>query len=269
MQKIRIIAEVGENHLGDIEIARRLVKSAHRAGADFVKFQSYDYRDLDKSVDEEIVNSIKKTQIRKEDHIVLKEICDNLDIEFLSTPVNVYWAKFLKEIGCKKVKVASLSLANEKLLSFVGEEFEEVFLSTGMGTIEEIKKAINIVNNKKTTVFHCVSNYPVRDNQAQLQSITYLQKILDNDVGYSDHTIGIEACLAAASIGALVIEKHFTENKEYEGSDHILSADFKDLKNIVEMTKKIQSMQGIPEKILNEDEIQNKKIMRNLFIERD
>ena len=268
MQKIRIIAEVGENHLGQIEIAKRLVIGASKAGADFVKFQSYAKEDLDPLTSEDIIGSIEKTQINEDEHLILKKLCESQKIEFLSTPVNVHWAKFLKKIGCKKAKIASLSLANKELLSYVGKNFEEVFVSTGMGTLDEIDSALKSINNKNTTVLQCVSNYPVIDTDAQLNSIRYLQSKLSYNVGYSDHTIGNEACLAAAAIGATVIEKHFTENKNYEGSDHILSADQNDLEKIVKMSRRINSMLGTNDKFLNKSEVENKKIMRNLFIER-
>ena len=268
MEKIRIIAEIGENHLGDIEIAKRLVKSASLAGADFVKFQSYSFEDLAENTEVGIIKSIKKTQISEDDHFVLIKECRKEHIEFLSTPVNVYWANFLKDIGCNRVKIASLSLTNHDLLSYVGKNFDEVFLSTGMGSIDEIHEALKILNNKNTTIFHCVSNYPVEDIDAQLKSILFLKEKLPYPIGYSDHTIGVEACLAAAALGAEVIEKHFTENKNYEGTDHILSADYDDLVNIINQSKKINSMLGKKDKLLNQSELENKITMRNLFVER-
>lgn len=264
----RLIAEIGENHLGDTALAAQMVRRAARCGADIVKFQSFDEADLSDDVDAETRDWIKRVQLSEEDQRALKAEAMAAGIQFLSTAVNVRWARFLAELGCPAVKLASLSLANLDLIRFAGENFEEVFISTGMGAEDEIAAALDAVGTKaRVTVLHCVSQYPTRDADANLLSVPYLKQRFEVPVGYSDHTIGTEACLAAVALGANLIEKHFTLDKAMEGTDHILSADPRQLSEIAQGISRITAMRGSLGKNPLEGELENRGPMRRLFVE--
>lgn len=265
---LRVIAEAGENHVGDMDRARRMVEIAADAGADFVKFQSYDGDDLAPSVDDETRRWIERVSLDQADHRTLKKVADEAGIRFLSTPVNVRWAEVLRDLGCPTVKIASLSLTNHDLLDFVGDAFEEVFLSTGMGTLDEIQAALDVLGPEPhVTVMHCVSEYPAPDERANLRSITHLDQELGTSVGYSDHTMGTKACLGAIALGAEVVEKHFTLDKTLEGTDHVLSADPEEMAEITHGGRRIRKMLGTADKTPTEPEKGNREDMRTLFRE--
>lgn len=264
--RIRIIAEIGENHLGDMERARTMVRLAAGAGADYVKFQSYDEADLGPGVDEGARGWIRRVQLTEADHRVLKAEAERWGAAFLSTAVNVRWARFLKDLGCETVKLASLSLTNEPLLRYAGTNFREVFLSTGMGEPDEVDRALKILGeDAAVTVLHCVSEYPTPDARANLQGIRYLQDRFGRPTGYSDHTLGTVACVAAMGMGAKVVEKHFTLDKTLEGTDHVLSADPVELAEIVQAARRVEVMLGASEKRPTEKEIAQRAGMRALF----
>lgn len=265
---IRIIAEAGENHLGDLDRARAMVRSAARIGADFVKFQSYSSEDLAPEVDPEVREWIHRVQLSPDDHDVLYQEAQKTGITFLSTAVNIRWARLLRELGCTTVKLASLSLTNEALIRFVRDEFDQVFISTGMGDVDEVARAIELLGTKPdVTVLHCVSEYPLPDAHASLRTIPFLKTRFNVRIGYSDHTIGTVACIGAAALGAELIEKHFTLDKTLEGSDHILSADPAELAEIVHGCNRIATQLGTEAKVPTAEENDNKQVMRSLFIE--
>ncbi len=265
---IRIIAEAGENHLGDVNRALEMVRLAAASGADFIKFQSYSEEDLSPDIPEETRAWIRRTQLSVDNHYRLRDEAEKKGITFLSTAVNIKWAKLLFEIGCRAVKVASLSLTNYALLRFIGECFDEVFISTGMGDVEEIERAVDAVRQRaRVTLLHCVSEYPTPDIRASLHGIPYLRQRFDCSVGYSDHTIGAVACIAACALGAELIEKHFTLDKTLEGTDHILSADPIEFCELVYNCRRVTVQLGSNEKRPTPIEMKNRQGMRSLFRE--
>lgn len=265
---VRIIAEVGENHLGDLDRALELVRLAARAGADFVKFQSYAVEDLRPNIEEDTRRWIEQTQLSREDHVRLRDEAKDVGIEFLSTAVNVGWASFLRDLGCRRLKLASLSLTNPELLQFAGENFDEVFVSTGMGDVAEIDAALEALGNRTGVVLlHCVSEYPTPDDHASLRSIEFMRDHFGVPVGYSDHTIGTTACLLACGLGVELIEKHFTLDKSLEGTDHILSADPAELTSLVRRCRRIQVLLGDCGKQPTPQEISQREHVRSLFQE--
>ncbi len=266
---IRVIAEAGENHVGDMGRAVEMVHAAASSGADFVKFQSYSVDDLAPGTDADTREWVRRVQLSVDDHYLLSEAAGAAGITFLSTAVNVRWATFLQEMGCKSVKLASLSLTNEALMMFVAERFDEVFISTGMGDEEEVGKALIMLGSKpRVTVLHCVSEYPLPDARASLFSIPYLRERFGLPTGYSDHTIGVIACIAATALGAELIEKHFTLDKTLEGTDHILSADPAELAQIAYGCKRVAVQLGAGGKAPTEKELKGRQMMRSLFQER-
>lgn len=266
--KVRVIAEVGENHLGDMNRALEMVRTAAASGADFVKFQSYESGDLLPGVTAEARNWIQRVQLSEGDHHVLRDEADRRGITFLSTALSVRWAALLRDMGCRVVKIASLSLVNRPLLEYVGAHFEEVFLSTGMGDLGEIETALQTVGSRaRVTLLHCVSRYPTPDRDASLLTVPFLKKQFDVPIGYSDHTIGTVACMAACALGAELIEKHFTLDKTLEGTDHILSADPAELAEITHGCRRVAMMLGEYGKQLTEGEQASRASMRHLFRE--
>lgn len=244
--KTTIIAEIGENHLGNIKLAKRMIKDATHAGVDIVKFQSYwgdDFKDDDPEKE-----WFAKVELTNDVHFELKEFAEQNGVEFLSAPFSMERAKFLcEELGLKKIKIASGMMMNFDLLDYLNSSnINAVFLSTGLATLHEIAEALKHLKNIPIVyVLHCVTQYPCRDEEANLRAILTLQKEFKLSVGYSDHTIGIDACVASVSLGASVIEKHFTFDKNYsEGTDHILSATPVEFKEMVEKIKRIEIMLG-------------------------
>ena len=260
MKNVIVIAEIGENHIGDMERARRMVAEAARAGADMVKFQSYLASEV--ADDDPEKEWFARVQLSDEAHYELKECAEQHGVEFLSSPFSLNRAKLLCEgLGSRKIKIASSEMLNFPLLDYVNNHAEAVFLSTGMATIEEIRLALTHLNKVKTCyIMHCVTQYPAKPEDANLHAITTLKTTFpQHPIGYSDHTIGLLAALTAVALGAEVIEKHFTLDKSLPGTDHILSATPQELREMVERIKETETILGKPikEPTLKEEEIKD------------
>jgi sialic acid synthase SpsE len=205
--KIKIIAEIASSHNGDIELAKQMIKVAASTGVDIVKFQSWQSKNVaDNDPDKERYKSL---ELSDEAHYILKKECKKNNVEFLTTCYDANRIEFLKQIGLKKIKLASTDLKHFKFLKKIRENFEEVIVSTGMSTKEEIEQAVEILKTGKFTIMHCVSVYPCPLEKANLGKLLWL-KTLTSEVGYSDHTKGIEAPVFAMGMGVKYIEKHFT-----------------------------------------------------------
>lgn len=267
MSKAVIIAEIGENHLGDMNIARELIIKAAEAGADYAKFQSYIPDNFRK--DDPEYDWFKKVSLSDEAHFMLKECAGKYGIKFLSAPFSLERAKFLcEDLGLKEIKIASAMLLNFSVLDYVNEYAEIVFLSTGMATIPEIKQALSHLDKvKKCYILHCVTQYPCKDEEANLLAIQVLQEEFSGySIGYSDHTVGCLAPIVAVSLGARVIEKHFTFDKNAkEGTDHIISAEPKELKEMIKGIRKIMLLLGEKTKEATVGECGIKDFVRNRF----
>ena len=262
-----IIAEIGENHLGNLDVAKMLIDKATEAKADYVKFQSYN-PDIFKKDDPEY-EWFKKVSLSDEDHFLLKEHADKKGIKFLSSPFSVERAKFLCEkIGLNEIKVASGMMLKFPVLDYINEHAKTIFLSTGMATIEEIKIALSHLNKvKKCYILHCVTQYPCNKEEANLLAIQILKKEFpEYEIGYSDHTIGNLAPIIAVTLGAKVIEKHFTFDKNaQEGTDHILSVEPKELKEMIRHIRITEKLLGQPLKAPTESEKEIIEFVRNRF----
>jgi len=264
-----IIAEIGENHIGNTEIAKMLIEKAAEAGADYVKFQSYRPENFRR--DDPEYNWFKKVSLSDEAHFMLKKHAEKHGVKFLSSPFGLERAKFLCEkLELKEIKIASGVMLNFSVLDYVNEHAKIVFLSTGMATIEEIKMALSHLNKiEKCYILHCVTQYPCKDEEANLSAITTLQKEFpDYEIGYSDHTTGYLAPIVAVSLGAKVIEKHFTFDKNAkEGTDHILSVEPEELKEMIEHIRKVEILLGKPMKAPTEGEEKIINFVRQRFVE--
>lgn len=245
-----LIAEAGVNHNGSLNLAEKLILGAKKAGADCIKFQTYKASELTTKSAKRFWNwkgekKKRGTQFDSysildkfnfKEYLRLKLLCQKHKIEFQSTPFDLNSVEMLEKLGVQTYKVASCDITNFLLLEKIAKTKKPIFLSTGASNLTEIKKAVKFISkfNKKIVIMHCILKYPTPIDQINLASITLLKKKFPNyKIGFSDHTLGTLASIIAASLGACVIEKHFTINKKLKKSaDHWLSADVKDLTEI-------------------------------------
>ena len=281
---IIIIAEAGVNHNGDIELAKKLIKKAHLAKADFVKFQTFSAENLTTQEGvlaeyqkKEVGNysnqfeMLKSLELTKENHIELIRYCRELGINFLSTPFDEGSLNFLIDLGCDLIKVPSGDLTNYFMLSAVAEKGLPVILSTGMGTEKEVGEALECMNAKglevdKITLLHCTTEYPCPLTDVNLRAMHTLKEKFNTKVGYSDHTAGISVSIAAAALGASVIEKHFTLDKNMVGPDHKASLEPEELLNMVKGIRDVEQCMGDGIKIPSQSELKNIKIARKSIV---
>jgi len=259
-----IIAEIGANHNGDIELAKKLIDQAAEAGADCAKFQSWtkdsifskkvyeenyflkdDYRDRSDYTLEEIVEEFS---FGKNEFVELKKYCDEKNIDFGCSPFSNDEVDFLVDtLKVPFIKIASMDLNNLPFLRYIASKQVPVILATGLSEMSEIDEAVRTIEeyHNKIILLHCVSNYPPRDEHVNLRNITMLQNYYSSySVGFSDHTIGVEIPLASVALGVSVIEKHFTLDKDMFGWDHKVSADYNELIQIVQGSKRIVDAMG-------------------------
>ncbi len=255
-KKVFIIAEVGNNHEGSLDVAKKLVILAANAGVDAVKFQTFKTEDFVQKKNIKRFNQLKKFELSHEDFISLKNLAHKNNIKFISTPLDMPSANFLIK-NADVIKVASGDNNFFPMIQKLLKSKKPLIISTGMMNIADIKKLSKFIYkflekkeaNKRVSFLHCVTSYPVEKKYANLKSIPFLIKHLDFSIGYSDHTIGQDACLAAVAMGARIIEKHFTLDKKFSSfRDHALSSDFKELKEIVSSIRNIEQLMGKFEK---------------------
>lgn len=275
-KKVLIIAEVGVNHDGNIKTAKKMVDAAIKSGADAVKFQTFNAEELvtrdcktadhqKKSGMNNQFDLLKSEELTIDEFKELKNYCDKKNIEFISTPYDVKSVGVLDEMGVKQFKVASAEIVNKPLLHAIAKTKKPVLLATGMASLGEIERAVNYirsVGNKSLTLLHCTSSYPAPHDQVNMNFLTTLKNIFDYPVGYSDHTRGVEISVMAVALGATVIEKHFTLDKNIVGPDHWASAEPAEFKEMVDAVRNVEKAFGTYEKILTENEQKNILYMR-------
>ncbi len=282
--KAFIIAEAGVNHNGDINLAKELIDVAVEAGADAVKFQTFkaenvisvnapkaDYQKKTTAKDESQLEMVKKLELSFEDFKELKEYCERKGIMFLSTPFDIESARFLKDLGLEIFKIPSGEITNYPLLKEIGSYKKKVILSTGMADLGEIEDALNVLIDNGTkrediTVLHCNTEYPTPFEDVNLKAILTIKEALKVNVGYSDHTLGIEIPIAAVAMGAKVIEKHFTLDKNLPGPDHKASLEPDELKAMVRAIRNIEKAMGNGIKKPSKSEIKNIHIVRKYIV---
>ena len=269
-KKVFIIAEVGNNHEGNFKIAKKLVSLAANAGADAIKFQTFKTENFIRKKDVKRFKQLKKFELSYDQFKSLKKLAHLKKLKFLSTPLDLESADFLIQ-DADLIKIASGDNNFFPLIDKVLMSKKFMIISTGMTNISHIKdltKHIYKVIGKKSAenrvaLLHCVTSYPVEDQFANLKSIEYLIKNSKLTIGYSDHTMGNEACIAAVAMGAKIIEKHFTLNKKFSSfRDHALSADYTELKNLVSGIRKVEKQLGKFNKELQKPEKKLVKIIR-------
>lgn len=251
-KKLIIVAEIGVNHEGSLTQAKKLVELASKTGVDYVKFQSYSPSRFASANDSARLARVKKFSLLKEDFCLLAAFAENLNIGFLSTPVTEDWVDILDSL-CPAFKIASGDITFKPVIEKAARTGKPLIVSTGAATLEEIDQAVNWVKAvvgvqnlyDRLILMHCVSAYPAPIEQANILSIPFLKERYGLRVGYSNHVIGINACLAAVALGADVIEVHFTDCKEgREFRDHSLSFDQDDLKKFVTSANEIYESLG-------------------------
>lgn len=232
---VKIIAEIGWNHMGDMELAKKMISSAALNGANIAKFQTWSESDLisgpwDNDGRREIY---KKAELSEKDHFELKNECENSGVEFLTSVFNVKHIKFLQTLNMNLIKIPSHEIYNTDLIEHAGSKFNFVLLSVGACTYQELIRAVELVPKEKLILMHCVSSYPLAPENVNLPKIDKL-KTLSNILGYSGHLTGIEDAIAAICKGATFIEKHFTIDQNLPGRDNKNAILPKDLKNLSE-----------------------------------
>jgi len=282
MKKVLIIAEAGVNHNGDIENAKKLIDIAANAGADFVKFQTFSADKLvsksAKQAEYQLKNSneenssqyvmLKKLEIPTFWYEELIEYANKKGISFLSTGFDEDSIDFLDEIGIPFFKVPSGELTNKPFLEHIAKKKKPVILSTGMALLSEIEEAINVLTNaglsrNSIRVLHCNTEYPTPMKDVNLKAMLNIADVLKVEVGYSDHTMGIEVPIAAVALGATVIEKHFTIDRNMVGPDHLASLISEELKHMVSAIRNIElAISGSGIKVPSESELKNIFIAR-------
>jgi len=254
------IAEIGENHIGNWDLARKMVVAAAEAGADIVKFQSYLSAEV--ADDDSEKEWFTKVQLPDELHFELKALAEQHNVEFLSSCFSLNRARFLVEkLGLRKIKVASSEILNFGLLDYLNRHVNTVFVSTGLATLDEVRKAISHLQDVKDIyILQCTTQYPCLAQEANLAVINALKTTFpQHHVGYSDHTVGILAPVIAAALGAEVIEKHFTLDKSLPGTDHVLSATPDEFREMVKQIHMVKVLLGtaVKEPTLSERAIIN------------
>lgn len=277
-----IIAEAGVNHNGSLELAYKLVDAAKEANADCVKFQTY-ITDNDTAVNcekaeyqkteqqESQYELLKKLELSFDDFRKIQEYCKKKGIMFLSTPFDIESLKFLEEIHMPIWKIASSEVENFQLLREMAKTHKPIILSTGMCTIEEISNAVDVLKKYgagEIKILHCNTQYPTPMEDVNLKAMYELKSMFQCDIGYSDHTQGIEVPIAAVAMGATIIEKHFTLDRNMEGPDHVASLNPLELKEMVQAIRNVEKAIGTGKKVPSNSEKGNRIAARKSIFAR-
>ena len=279
---ILIIAEAGVNHNGSLERAKEMALAAKKAGADIVKYQTAvpeqvvsrfaekaDYQKQQTGSEESQLEMIKKIHFGFEEHRQLKEYCDEIGIRYLSTPFDLDSIDFLATLDMPVWKIPSGEITNLPYLEKVAALKKPLILSTGMSMLSEIEDALAVLEEngcEDVTLLHCNTEYPTPMEDVNLLAMRDLEEQFALPVGFSDHTLGIEADIAAAALGACVIEKHFTLDKTLEGPDHQASLEPDELEAMVRAIRNIEKALGTGEKHVTPSEAKNRPIARKSIV---
>ena len=245
-----IIAEIGWNHMGDMELAKKMIEEAAKSGANYAKFQSWTVDKLKPGEwDEDGRRQIyENAELSYKDHLFLIDTCYDNNIRFLSSAFSIRDAQLLKEIGVDEVKIPSFESRNHELIKYCNDNFSVIFMSTGTSTFEEIKKSVGLIDKSFLYLLHCVSSYPCHPENANILKLNKLKELVgENRIGYSDHIEGVESAKVAIEFGAKVIEKHFTIDKNLPGRDNkfaTLPHDIKNLSDYIDMRAKMVEWKG-------------------------
>lgn len=272
-----IIAELGVNHNGSVEIAKQLCLAAKEAGADCVKFQTWiteriitktveqaEYQQQNTGNTESQFDMLKKLELTFDQFREIKGYCDEIGIMFASTADEVESLDFLCALGIPYIKIGSGDIGNIPYLRYVGGKKLPVILSTGMSTVADVETSVNALKEggaTEITLLHCTTNYPCPYDTVNLKAMNTLATVFGCEVGYSDHTIGIEIPVAAVARGATVIEKHFTLDRTMDGPDHLASTEPYEFKKMVDAIRNVEKAIGNGRKEPSEEEKSISKVV--------
>ena len=281
MARTMIIAEVGVNHNGKLTLAKQLVRTAKECGADVVKFQTFhidrmvskytqmaEYQKTNTGMVESQKEMLRKLTLSKEDFLSLADYCKEVDIQFLSTPFDIDSMHFLMNLQ-DMWKIPSGEITNYPYLVEIARTGKDVILSTGMSTLEEVDAARTVLRDNgagKITILHCTTNYPTPMDEVNLKAMITLKEHFGCDIGYSDHTLGIEVSIAAVAMGAAFIEKHFTLDHAMKGPDHKASLEPDELARMIKAIRNVEAALGSSSKIPSKSEMKNISVVRKSII---
>lgn len=280
--RVFVIAEAGVNHNGDIDTAKEMICRAKEADCDCVKFQTFfaddlvtkeapqaQYQVLNLGKRESQYDMLKRLELGEEAFSILKEQCEKNDIEFMSTPFDQKSVDILERVGIKRYKMSSGDITNKPLLEYVALKNKPVIISTGMSTLQEVKDAVEWVEgmgNTDISLLHCTSNYPAPYAEVNMNAMVTMMRNFSYPIGYSDHTKGYEIPIMAVSMGACIIEKHFTLDKNMPGPDHKASLDYNELKKMVSQIRHIEDAFGDGEKRPVKSEMSTREVARKSIV---
>jgi N-acetylneuraminate synthase len=272
---IKIIAEIGINHNGVLEIAKDLIKVAKEAGCDAVKFQK---RTVDQVYSRDVLDTIRESpwgattreqkfglELGHDEYSQIDDYCKKLNIAWFASAWDQESQKFLKSFNLKYNKVASAMVVDEEFLSLVASEGRHTFISTGMSTLQEIERAVDVFSSSSCPfeLMHCVSTYPMEDTDANLKCISMLRRCFGCDVGYSGHEVGLAVSYAATALGITSLERHITLNRSMYGSDQAASIEPSGLRTLVGGVRKIEQAMGDGQKRILDSEVPIAKKLRS------
>jgi N-acetylneuraminate synthase len=278
MTSVFIIAEIGVNHNGDVGIAKKLIDSAKSAGADAVKFQTFkaeklvteraekaNYQKENDSRHKNQFEMLKALELTEEQHYKLKEYCEEAKIKFLSTPFDEESANFLEELGVDSFKVSSGDLTNLPFLIHLAKKKLPIIISTGMSEMFEIEAAVKAIEengNPELSILHCLSNYPADTKECNLLAIKTIREKFGKKTGWSDHTDSDLTAIMSVALGAEIIEKHITLDKNMEGPDHKASADIEEFQKYVKLIRQAEKAMGDGVKRIQPSESNTAKVAK-------
>jgi len=285
MDRVLIIAEAGVNHNGSMETAKKLIDVAANAGVDYVKFQSfnadklvsktatkakYQQNNISDSNETQFV-MLKKLELSKAQHIELKSYCSELGVKFFSTAFDLESIDFLSKLKLGLWKIPSGEITNYPYLKCIALKHESVILSTGMCEMEDIESAVSVfmrfgLNKEQITILHCNTEYPTPMEDVNLRAMKTIADKFGIKVGYSDHTQGIEVPIAAVALGACIVEKHFTLDRNMIGPDHKASLEPEELKAMVRAIRNVEKAIGSEEKKVSNSERKNILVTRKSIV---
>ncbi|MBI3628006.1 MAG: N-acetylneuraminate synthase family protein [Candidatus Rokubacteria bacterium] len=251
-----IVAEIGANHLGNMDVAESMIRAAAEAGADIVKFQSWQAAKLRKDFPDfqAAYERHRRTQLSDADHERLIEACAKCGVEFLTTCFDVDRVDFLAGLGLKRIKVASPDCASFALIDRLKAKFEHLIISTGMSTDEEVQAMIRRVRGHRVTVLHCISLYPPPSHRVNMARLEWLRS-QGVAVGFSDHTLGTDAGKFAIALGAEIVEKHFTLSRKLPGKDQAVSGEPSEFAELRRWAESVETMRGTATPGLSPEEL--------------
>ena len=277
-----IIAEAGVNHNGSIDLAFELVEAAAFAGADAVKFQTFiaesviaadapkaEYQKETTPPGESQLEMVKRLELSFADFARIKAHCDAARIVFLSTPFDFQSVDFLSRLDVPAFKISSGDLTNHPLLDHVARQNKPVILSTGMSNLSEVEEAAGVIRstgNEQLVLLHCVTNYPAEPGDVNLRAMHTMAEALRVPIGYSDHTIGADIALAAVALGACIIEKHFTLDRNLPGPDHRASLEPDELRALILGIRKVEASLGDGRKLPAASELNTASVARRSLV---